>query len=153
MVESMKRKTKSSTPPKNLFKVNDDCKKLDSVKATAFHNIEAKAGCYITKQARPDILVAISFLMTRVQEPNLDDWEKLSHLIKYLCGMEDLPFLTLGADNTGILVKWYVNASFAVLNMRGHTGGAARLGRGFPIVSSTKQKRNTRALLKLNWLV
>jgi hypothetical protein len=122
------------------------------VKATAFQNIEAKAR-YITKRARPDILVAIAFLMTRVQEPNLSDWEKLSHLIKYLCEMRDLPFLTLGADYTSILVKWYVNASFNVPNMRGHTDGAARLGRGFPIVSSTMQKRNTIAPLKLNWLV
>jgi hypothetical protein len=53
--------------------------------------------------------------------------------------------LTLGADNTGI-VKWYIDASFAVHpNMRGHTGRAATLGRGFPIVSSTKQKLNTRS--------
>ena len=77
-------------------------------------------------------------------EPDLDDWEKLSHLIKYLRGTRDLP-LTLGADNTGI-VKWYVDASFAVHpNMRGHTGGAVMLGRGFPIVSSTKQKLYTRS--------
>ncbi len=43
MVESKKRKTKSSTAPENLFRVDDDCKKLDLVKATAFHNIVAKA--------------------------------------------------------------------------------------------------------------
>ena len=71
-------------------------------------------------------------------------WEKLSHLIKYLHGTRDLP-LTLGADNTSI-VKWYIDASFAVHpNMRGHTGRAATLGRGFTIVSSTKQKLNTRS--------
>jgi hypothetical protein len=64
-----------------------------------------------------------------------------------LHGTRDLP-LTLGADNTGI-VKWYIDASFAVLpNMRGHTGGAVSLGRGFPIVSSTKQKLNTRSSTK-----
>jgi hypothetical protein len=61
-----KQKTKSSAAPENLFVVNEDCKKLDSVKATAFHNIIAKAP-YITKRARPDISVAIAFLMMRVQ--------------------------------------------------------------------------------------
>ena len=77
-------------------------------------------------------------------EPDLDDWEKLSHLMKYLRGTRELP-LILGGDNTGI-VKWYVDASFAVHpNMRGHTGGAVTLGRGFPIVTSTKQKLNTRS--------
>jgi hypothetical protein len=41
---------------------------------------------------------------------------------------------------------WYVDASFAVHhNMRSHTGGGLTIGRGFPIVSSTKQKLNTRS--------
>jgi len=53
--------------------------------------------------------------------------------------------LILGADNTGVL-NWYVDASFAVHpNIRGHTGGGLTLGRGFPIMSSTKQKLNTRS--------
>jgi len=41
---------------------------------------------------------------------------------------------------------WYVNASFAVHpNMHSHTGGGLTLGRGLPIVSSTKQKLNTQS--------
>jgi hypothetical protein len=44
------------------------------------------------------------------------------------------------------VLKWYVDASFAVHpNMRGHTGGGLTMGRGFPIVSSTKHKLNTRS--------
>lgn len=91
--------------------VDEDCKKLNKVKAKAFHNIVTKA-LYIMKRARPDISVAIAFLTTRVREPDHDDWEKLSHLMKYLRGTKELP-LTLGAEGTGI-VKWYVDASFAV---------------------------------------
>ena len=42
---------------------------------------------------------------------------------------------------------WYVNASFAVHpNMRGHTGGGMTMGRGFPILPSTKQKLYTKSL-------
>jgi hypothetical protein len=53
--------------------------------------------------------------------------------------------LILGANVSGIL-KWWVDASFAVHpNMRGHSGGPLSLGRGFPIVSSTKQKLNTQS--------
>jgi hypothetical protein len=41
---------------------------------------------------------------------------------------------------------WYINASFAVHpNIRSHTGGGLTMGRGFPIVSSTKHKSNTRS--------
>ena len=48
--------------------------------------------------------------------------------------------------NTGGALKWYVDASFAVHpNMRGHTGGGLTMGRGFPMVMSTKQKLNTRS--------
>ena len=140
-VDSSKRKTKSSAAPENLFVVDEDCKKLSPVKAKAFHNIVAKA-LYVMKRARPDISVAIAFLTTRVRQPDQDDWDKLSHLMKYLRGTKDLP-LILGADGTGI-VKWFVDASFAVHpNMRSHSGGAVTLGRGCPIVTSTKQKLNT----------
>ena len=53
--------------------------------------------------------------------------------------------LILSANGSGIL-KWWVDASFAVHpNMRGHSGGGLSLGRGFPIVSSTKQKLNTQS--------
>jgi hypothetical protein len=51
--------------------------------------------------------------------------------------------LILSANGSGIL-KWWVEALFAVHpNMRGHSGGGLSLGRGFPIVSSTKQNLNT----------
>ena len=60
----------------------------------------------------------------------------------YLHGMKNL-VLILSANGTGIL-KWWVDASIAVHpNMQGHSGGGLSLGRGFPIVTSTKQKLNT----------
>jgi hypothetical protein len=63
--------------------------------------------------------------------------------MEYLRGDRDRT-LILGADYEGML-KWYVNALFAVhLNMRGHTGGGMTIGRGFPISVSTKQKLNTK---------
>jgi hypothetical protein len=53
--------------------------------------------------------------------------------------------LILSANGSGIL-KWWVDASFTFHpNMHGHSGGGLSLGRGFPIVSSTKQKLNTRS--------
>jgi hypothetical protein len=62
----------------------------------------------------------------------------------YLKSTCKLP-LVLGAWNTGVL-HWYVDASFAVHpNMRGHTGGVITLGTEAPVVTSTKQKLNTRS--------
>jgi hypothetical protein len=96
----------------------------------------------LVKRARPDASVAVAFLTTRVREPDVDDWRKLEHLMEYIKSTYDMP-LILEGNNSGIL-NWYVDASFAVhSNMRGHTGGGLTMGRGFPIVSSTKQKLNT----------
>ena len=53
--------------------------------------------------------------------------------------------LILSANGSGTL-KWWVGASFAVHpNVRGHSGGGLSMGRGFPVVSSTKQKLNARS--------
>ena len=62
--------------------------------------------------------------------------------MEYLRGDRDR-ILVLGTDNEGMLM-WYVNVLFAVYpNMCGHTGGGMTMGRGFPILVSTKQKLNT----------
>ena len=130
-----------SAAPDDLFKVDEDATKLNSEMATAFHNIVAKS-LFVVKRARPDASVSIAFLTTRVRSPNVDDWRKLEHLIDYFNATIELP-LVLGADSSGVM-NWFVDASFAVHpHMRGHTGGDLTMGRGFPTVSSTKQKLNT----------
>jgi hypothetical protein len=124
--------TKSSAAPDDLFKVDEDLEKLPPEKAVEFHNLVAKT-LYATKQARPNICTAIAFLTTRVQALDKDDWNKLTHLMKFLRGT----------------LEWWVDAAFAVHpNMQGHSGGGLSLGRGFPIVSSTKQKLNTRSSME-----
>jgi hypothetical protein len=135
--------TKSSAAPDNLFTVNEDCEKIPPEKIVQFHNLVAKT-LYATKRARPDTCTSIAFLTTRVRAPDKDDWKKLIHLMRYIRGTRRLP-LILSADGGGIL-KWWVDASFAVHpNLRGHSGGGLSMGRGFPIVGSTKQKLNTRS--------
>jgi hypothetical protein len=135
--------TKTSAAPITLFRIDEDCAKLNPAKAKAFHNVVAKT-IYATKRSRPDTCTAVAYLTTRVRAPDTDNWAKLAHMIKYLRGTKNLP-LILSASSTGIL-KWWVDGSFAVHpEMRGHTGGGLSLGRGFPIVTSTKQKLNTRS--------
>ena len=134
---------KKTAAPENLFRVDKTSEKLSHDKAVEFHNLVAKT-LYATKRARPDTCTAIAFLTTRVREPDKDDWKKLVHLMKYLRGTRKLP-LVLSANGSGIL-KWWVDAAFAVHpNMKGHSGGGLSLGRGFPIVTSTKQKLNAKS--------
>jgi Reverse transcriptase (RNA-dependent DNA polymerase) len=135
--------TKPTAGPKDLFIVDQECPKLGDRRKRLFHSLVAKL-LFATKRARPDTATVISFLMTRTQDPDTDDWGKLEHLMKYIKGTKDLP-LTLGMKGPNVL-KWWIDGSHAVHpNMRGHTGGGLSLGRGFPISQSSKQKLNTRS--------
>ena len=70
--------------------------------------------------------------------------EKLIKLLEYLKGTSKL-CLKLKADNLQV-VKWYVDASFAVHpDYRSHTGAVMTLGEGSIIAMSKKQKLNTRS--------
>jgi hypothetical protein len=135
--------TKTSAAPGSLFKVDESCEKLKQDKDVELHNLVAKT-LYYTKRARPDTCTAITFLNMRVRAPNKDDWNKLVHLMRYIRGTRTMPLIL--SDNGSGILKWWVDASFAVhTNMRGHSGGGLSLGRGFPIVSYTKKKLNTRS--------
>jgi hypothetical protein len=134
--------TNTSAAPDSLFKIDEICEQLKQNKAVEFRNLVAKT-LYATKRARPDTCNAITFLTTRVRAPDKDDWKKLVHLMRYIRGTRTMP-LILSANGSGIL-KWWVDTTFTVHpNMRGHSGGGLSVGRGFPIVSSTKQKVNIR---------
>jgi hypothetical protein len=75
-----------------------------------FHTLVAKI-LYYRKQGWPDILVAISFLCTRVKYPDVDDYWKLGQVVKYLRKIFDLK-LTLERDNL-YDVRWWVDASYS----------------------------------------
>ena len=117
--------------------------KLDKEKAKIFHTWVAKA-LFACKRARPDISPTTTVLCTRVKEPNESDWKKLIRLLKYVNGSRD-DVLTLSADDLHVL-KWYVDASFAVHpDFKSHTGACFTYGGGSPITMSKKQKLNTKS--------
>jgi hypothetical protein len=120
-----------------------DSPRLDKHRADIFHTFVAK-GLFACKRARPDIHTTIAFLCTRVQEPTENDWDKLLRLMEYLNGSTD-EVLFLAADDLHV-IKWYVDASFAVhKDFRSHTGGAMSYGTGVPISISRKQKLTTKS--------
>jgi Reverse transcriptase (RNA-dependent DNA polymerase) len=135
----------ASTPAANhLFEVNEtNPTKLDDTMADMFHHIVAKL-LFLCKRARPDIQTAVAFLCTRVKSPDIDDYKKLIRVMRYLRGTVQLP-LTMEAENLQI-VKWWVDASFAVHpDMKSHTGGAMSLGKGTVYATSTRQRINTKS--------
>ena len=61
--------TKTSAAPSNLFVVKEDCTKLTKEKSEQFHSVVEKM-LFATKRATPDTGTAVSFLTTRVREPD-----------------------------------------------------------------------------------
>jgi len=79
-----------------------------------------------------------------VKSPNQSDWKKLVRMLEYLHGTRD-DILILGIDDISVM-KWYVDASFAVHpDFKSHTGACATMGTGSPMSMSRKQKLNTRS--------
>jgi hypothetical protein len=109
-----------------------------------------RGGLFATKRARPDIHTAISFLTTRVREPDEDDWKKLVRMMRYLRGTPDLG-LTLSGNETRIVkeVGWYIDGAHTVhKTMRSQTGGTSTLGKGCVMSTSVKQKLNSRSSME-----
>jgi hypothetical protein len=127
----------------HLLDVNEACPKLETERAELFHHLVAKL-LFLCKRSRPDIHPAVSFLCTRVQAPDEDDYKKLARVMRYLRGTPDM-VLTLEGSGMNV-VKWWADASFAVhADFKSHTGGAMSLGKGVVYSTSTRQKINTRS--------
>ena len=131
----------TSPAPTHLFQVSTELPPISETNRKLFHKIVAKL-LFIANRARPDIMVAVSFLTSRVTSATDEDWKKLKRLLCYLYSTIELP-LTISIDNVSITKTW-VDASYACHpDMRSHTGGAISMGKGVLFTKTAKQKLNT----------
>ena len=70
-----------------MFTIREDSKRklLPKEQASQFHRTVVQL-LFLCNCARPDIKPLISFLTTRVKEPDENDWGKLKHGMIYLKG-------------------------------------------------------------------
>ena len=134
----------------NFFNVKEDSKLLNDSDREDFHSCVAKLA-YMAKRTRPDILTAVSFLSTRVQKPNEQDFGKLHRLLKYLNGTKFLGIRFTAKDDVkqkdwNFQLESYVDASFAPHpDARSHSGIVIALGKGPVYVRSAKQRLVTKS--------
>ena len=127
----------------HLFDINPEPVLLDKKTADVFHRTVAKL-LWASLRARPDILLAISFLTSRVKKPDEDDWDKLTRLVIYIQGSIDLK-LRLSLSGMGVS-KWWIDVSFATREQRkSQTGGCLSRGEGVILSFSKKQKLVTKS--------
>ena len=125
----------------NLFNVREGAELLDEHGRKTFHSVFATL-LWVGTMARPDILVALSFLGKRVTKADVDDEKKLERLLSYMRETRELP-LTLGIDGLQI-IKWWADSSFAVhKDLKSHSGLLGSFGRGAVFARSVTQKLNT----------
>lgn len=60
----------------HLNEINAEASLLDDEQKEYFHATTAKL-LFLCQRARPELQEAVSFLMTRVMKPDVDDWKKL----------------------------------------------------------------------------
>ena len=140
----LKNKDMAASPARSdLFMIDEKSSRLPEPDAELLHSIVAKLLC-ISNRARPDVLLPVAFLCTRVQRPTQQDRDKLRRVLQYLNGTREL-HLTLGADDLSVMHTW-VDSSFAVhIDSKGHTGGGLSLGYGIVLPKSVKQKLNAKS--------
>lgn len=121
----------------NLFDVGTS-KLLGEEDKKKFHKLTAKL-LYLAKREKPTILLAVSYLTTRVMAPNDQDMQKLYRVLKFLNLTKNQP-LVLSAE-TDLRLRVYVDAAFALHDDgKSHTGMVVRLGGATVLVKSSKQK-------------
>ena len=95
--------TVASPASEHIYTIREeyDQKKIDDKWGTAFHHAVAQL-VFVCPRARKDIQTAVSFLKTRVREPNEYDWVKLKRLLRYVRRNINLP-LILRSDSLTII--------------------------------------------------
>ena len=137
------RRPAATPATKGLFEVDPQAAPLKPPEADRFRSVVCKL-LYVALRGRPDVLLAVVFLASRVAKATLQDQAKLKRLLEYLYGTYDLA-LILGADDIQTMYT-FVDASFAVHgDMKSHTGGVITFGRGGIACKSAKQKLVTKS--------
>jgi hypothetical protein len=127
----------------HLFDINQEAERLGSEEKDEFVHYVMQM-LYLSQRGRPDIRTAISFLCTRLKDPDRDDYNKMIRVLKYLQGTKDLT-LKLNGTN-GMEIRWWVDAAYGVHHdMKGHTGGVMSAGGGSVYTTSSKQKMVSRS--------
>jgi hypothetical protein len=125
-----------------LFKVTDNLEVLDKGHREFYHSLTAKF-LYLAKRVRPD-LVAVSFLVRRVNEPTVEDMAKLERLVRYVRGTKDMGIILEASVNLGVF--GYIDASYGVHeDFKSHSGCVIGIGRGPLYAKSGVQKLNTKS--------
>ena len=144
-VEVMGITSTSTTPAaESLFKI-DDKELLGDKEQTKFHSFVARL-LYLAKRTRPDILLPIAFLTTRVKKATKKDFIHLMRVGAYLKGTRGLGIRFVSSVDGVDSMRAFMDAAFGVhFDFKSHTGMVVLLFGGPIEVVSKRQKCVTKS--------
>jgi hypothetical protein len=139
------KSTADSPAAEKLFEINPNSPILPEEKREKFHKTVAQL-LFAAIRARPDVLLPVIFLTSRVTKATEEDAAKLRRILRYLKGCPELGII-LGADESGVLrIYTYADASYGVhMDGKGHSGIIISFGRGPINVKTASQKLNVKS--------
>ena len=113
-----------------------------SEERSKFHTTTAKL-LFMAKRTRPDVLLTVQYLCTRVREPTVHDVQKLERVLGFLHKTKSRgKWIDKSPFDRVVL---YLDAAFAChMDGKGHSGGVARLGNTSVQEISKKHKMGTK---------
>ena len=110
-----------------LFEVRPDSQAVMESERKEFHSTVAKM-LYLAKRARPDCLMPVAYLATRVTKCTKDDQVKLTRLMRYVRETRERG-IVLRAGKGGIEVRVFIDAAYAShADGKSHTGSCVVIG-------------------------
>ena len=145
--ENLRGASVASPWNENLFKVQHNSAPLEKKQAELLHTMTTQ-GLFLCKHGCQDIVPAIAYVTTWVQNPNHPDWTKLCQMLQFLKQTVKHK-LTLRADRSRCL-SWHCDAAFALHDdVRSQSGSSFLMGDGAITSLSRKQGMNTRSSIKV----
>jgi hypothetical protein len=140
LIESNNVKGEANTPAaEDLFIINElPLLPLDAQKR--IHSTVAQL-LYLSTRVRPDILLPVNFLATRVNKFTSDDLKKLDRVLRYLKTTEQLGLTLRSTNSAEITIEASADASHGVHHDgKGQSASVISLGQGSVKSTSNKQR-------------
>ena len=129
----------------NLFDIDESSPRLLPVAESYYRTMIAKC-LYAAKRSRPDFLLPVAFLTTRVNCCTLQDLDKLERVTGYITATPDRgTCIEFGPDP---MPRLWADAAYSIheKDKKSHTGASLVFGKGGPLyVTSVKQSIVTKS--------
>ena len=129
-------KTTTSPASSNLFEIDEQSAPLEEKDRKKFHAMVARL-LYLSKRVRPECLLAVAFLTTRVLKATHDDACKLQRIVKYLRDTKGRG-IRLTPGTAGITASGHFDAAYGVHpDGKSHTGACIMIGDAGPVLAES----------------